>query len=50
MITVTDIFNDKGQLVGRVAKCDCKPWLSWHEIVAGIIGALIALRLMVMCR
>jgi hypothetical protein len=44
MITVTDIFNDKGQLVGKVAKCDCsKNELSWYEIAAGILGALIAL-------
>jgi hypothetical protein len=48
MITVTDIFNDKGQLVGRVAKCDCsKNELSWYEIAAGVLGALIVLHLMV---
>jgi len=48
MITVTNIFNEKGQLVGRVAKCDCKPELSWKEFIIGTLGALVALWFMVM--
>ncbi len=46
MITVTDIFNNKGQHVRRIAKCDCKPWLTWLDFIIGTLGALVAIAIM----
>jgi hypothetical protein len=44
VITVTSvsIYNDSGVKVGQkeVAKCDCGHWLSWIEIIIGVLGAL----------
>lgn len=48
MITVTSIYDDQGRKVGEIAKCDCKPWITWIEIFIGFLGASIALHLMVM--
>jgi hypothetical protein len=47
MITVTSIYDDDGRKIAEVAKCDCKPWLTWAEVVTGILVAFIALHLMV---
>lgn len=47
MITVTSVYDNDGRKVAEVAKCDCKPWLTWVEVLTGILGALIALHLMV---
>ncbi|KKN00540.1 hypothetical protein LCGC14_1136730 [marine sediment metagenome] len=47
MITVTSIYDDNGNKIAEVAKCACKPWLTWVEVLTGILGALIMLHLMV---
>jgi len=48
MITVTSIYGEDGRKVGQIAKCDCKPWLSWTEFFVGILGALVALSVIMM--
>jgi hypothetical protein len=47
MITVTSIYDDDGRKITEIAKCDCKPLITWLEIFTGISGALIALYFMV---
>jgi hypothetical protein len=48
VITVTSIYNEKGQKIGEIAKSDCKPLITWVEFFIGFLGALITLHLMVM--
>ncbi len=48
MITVTSIYDSDGRKVGEIAECDCKPQITWIEFFIGLLGALIALHLMVM--
>ncbi len=47
MIKVTSKYDENGTKVGEVAQCDCKPSISWTEIIIGILGALIILDLIV---
>jgi hypothetical protein len=47
MITITSVYDDDGRKIAEVAKCNCKPWFSWVEVLTGILGALIMLHLMV---
>lgn len=48
MITVTSIYGEDGHKITEIAKCDCKPWLSWKEFIIGILGALVALDMIMM--
>lgn len=44
MMYVTEIYNDKGQLVGKISKCDHgSTWLAWawREMVGGIALAVL---------
>lgn len=44
MIYVTEIYNDNGQPVGKISKCDhSSTWFTWdwREVLVGVLVAFL---------